>query len=109
MRRTQIPLFAPETEWVAPHELKDLTGHKEIATDLETCDPDLKSLGSGNVSGNGHIAGVAVAVEGWSGYYPIGHEGGGNMDNSLASPNTCLLYTSPSPRDRTRSRMPSSA
>ena len=25
------------------------------------------------------------------------------------SANTCLLYTSPSPRDRTRSRMPSSA
>ena len=24
-------------------------------------------------------------------------------------PNSCLLYTSPSPRDRTRSRMPSSA
>ena len=24
-------------------------------------------------------------------------------------PNACLLYTSPSPRDRTRSRMPSSA
>ena len=27
----------------------------------------------------------------------------------LRSDNTCLLYTSPSPRDRTRSRMPSSA
>eukprot|EP00657_Telonema_sp_P-1_P008951 TRINITY_DN3150_c0_g1_i1.p1 TRINITY_DN3150_c0_g1~~TRINITY_DN3150_c0_g1_i1.p1 ORF type:complete len:117 (-),score=62.31 TRINITY_DN3150_c0_g1_i1:57-407(-) len=27
----------------------------------------------------------------------------------LALPLTCLLYTSPSPRDRTRSRMPSSA
>ena len=26
-----------------------------------------------------------------------------------ASKNACLLYTSPSPRDRTRSRMPSSA
>ena len=25
------------------------------------------------------------------------------------SPNTCLLYTSPSPRDRQKSRMPSSA
>ena len=25
------------------------------------------------------------------------------------NPKTCLLYTSPSPRDRTRSRMPSSA
>ena len=33
--------------------------------------------------GRGHIAGVAVAVEGWSGYYPIGHEGGGNMDKKL--------------------------
>ena len=28
---------------------------------------------------------------------------------SLSLPGTCLLYTSPSPRDRTRSRMPSSA
>ena len=27
----------------------------------------------------------------------------------VLSANTCLLYTSPSPRDRTRSRMPSSA
>ena len=27
----------------------------------------------------------------------------------MNDPNTCLLYTSPSPRDRTRSRMPSSA
>ena len=32
---------------------------------------------------------------------------GGNL--LLAAPDTCLLYTSPSPRDRTRSRMPSSA
>ena len=29
--------------------------------------------------------------------------------NDHAHLNTCLLYTSPSPRDRTRSRMPSSA
>ena len=28
---------------------------------------------------------------------------------ALRTPNPCLLYTSPSPRDRTRSRMPSSA
>ena len=74
MRRTQIPLFTPETEWVMPDELKDLRGYKEIAIDLETNDPDLKELGSGNVTGKGHIAGVAVAVEGWSGYYPIQHE-----------------------------------
>ena len=28
---------------------------------------------------------------------------------SESNPDICLLYTSPSPRDRTRSRMPSSA
>ena len=28
---------------------------------------------------------------------------------ALVKPSSCLLYTSPSPRDRTRSRMPSSA
>ena len=30
-------------------------------------------------------------------------------DDPSGTSNTCLLYTSPSPRDRTRSRMPSSA
>ena len=30
-------------------------------------------------------------------------------DFLIIEPNSCLLYTSPSPRDRTRSRMPSSA
>ena len=83
MRRTQMPLFTPETEWVMPDELKDLRGHKEIAIDLETNDPHLKTLGSGNVTNRGHIAGVAVAVEGWSGYFPIHHESGGNMDKKL--------------------------
>ena len=33
----------------------------------------------------------------------------GTSGGSKQYPNTCLLYTSPSPRDRTRSRMPSSA
>jgi len=66
-----------------PDELKDLRGYKEIAIDLETNDPDLKELGSGNVVGKGHIAGIAVAVEGWSGYFPIHHESGGNMDKKL--------------------------
>ena len=83
MRRTQIPLFTPETEWVMPEELKDLRGAKEIAIDLETNDPHLKELGSGNVTGKGHIAGIAVAVEGWSGYFPIQHESNGNMDKKL--------------------------
>ena len=32
-----------------------------------------------------------------------------NIPNAIDIVGTCLLYTSPSPRDRTRSRMPSSA
>ena len=31
------------------------------------------------------------------------------MDSSDMDPDACLLYTSPSPRDRQKSRMPSSA
>ena len=84
MTRTfQQVLFTPQTEWVVPEELKDLRGHKEIAIDLETCDPELTELGSGNVVGRGKIVGISVAVEGWSAYYPIAHEGGGNMDKKL--------------------------
>ena len=83
MRSSQAPLFTPDTEWVMPEELRDLRGHKEIAIDLETNDPQLLELGSGNVVGRGHIAGIAVSVEGWSGYYPIGHEQGGNLDKKL--------------------------
>ena len=35
--------------------------------------------------------------------------GPGKYIVTFTSANSCLLYTSPSPRDRTRSRMPSSA
>ena len=37
------------------------------------------------------------------------HWGWLNMDKNIGGVKGCLLYTSPSPRDRTRSRMPSSA
>jgi DNA polymerase I-like protein with 3'-5' exonuclease and polymerase domains len=83
MRSIQQPLFTPETEWVPPINLPDLSQHKEIAIDLETRDPNLMKMGSGSVRGDGEIVGIAVAVEGWSGYFPIAHEGGGNMDRAL--------------------------
>ena len=76
----QVPLFKPQTEWLPPEEFPDLSKHTEIAIDLETKDPDLMKMGSGSVINNGDVVGVAVAVQGWSGYYPIAHEGGGNMD-----------------------------
>ena len=80
---TQIPLFKPQTEWVPPEDFPDLSSHTEISIDLETKDPDLVKMGSGSVTGNGAVTGIAVAVKDWSGYYPIAHEGGGNMDRKL--------------------------
>ena len=73
-------LFKPQTEWLPPEEFKDLSSYDEIAIDLETKDPNLKTMGSGSVTGRARIVGIALAVEGWSAYYPIAHEGGGNMD-----------------------------
>ena len=73
-------IFKPQTEWLPPQDFPNLLKYDEIAIDLETKDPDLKTMGSGSITGRSKIVGIAVAVEGWSGYYPIAHEGGGNMD-----------------------------
>jgi DNA polymerase I-like protein with 3'-5' exonuclease and polymerase domains len=75
-----IVMFESSTEWSAPENYPDLKGYKYIAIDLETKDPNLKTRGSGAIQGMGEIVGFAIAVDGWSGYYPIAHEGGGNMD-----------------------------
>jgi len=76
-------MFTAQTEWDCPESFPDLSDAKYIAIDLETKDPDLKSKGSGAIQGHGEIVGFAVAVDGWSGYYPIAHEGGGNMDKRI--------------------------
>ena len=76
-------MFTAQIEWDCPESFPDLSEAKYIAIDLETKDPDLKSKGSGAIQGHGEIVGIAVAVDGWSGYYPIAHEGGGNMDRRI--------------------------
>ena len=73
-------MILPETEWLMPTEYPDLRSYPEIAIDLETRDPELKSKGSGSVIGMGEIVGFAVAVEGYKGYFPIAHEQGPNMN-----------------------------
>ena len=75
-------LFEAATEWNCPDHFPDLSKAKYIAIDLETRDPNLKTQGSGAVQGNGEIIGIAVAIEGWSGYYPIGHREG-NLDKRI--------------------------
>tara|TARA_R110000772_G_scaffold181167_1_gene292511 strand:+ start:571 stop:2448 length:1878 start_codon:yes stop_codon:yes gene_type:complete len=78
-----LSMFPSVSEWVPPQSFPDLSEAKEIAIDLETCDPNLKTFGPGWPRKDGYIIGYAVAIDGWSGYYPIAHEGGGNLDKRL--------------------------
>ena len=80
---TQIPLFQQPSEWIPPEDIPNLSEANEIAIDLETNDPGLKTTGPGWATGNGFVAGVAIAVDGWKGYFPLRHEGGGNFDENI--------------------------
>ena len=78
------PIFKPQTEWTAPTDFPDLTKVSEIAIDLETKDPSLNErMGSGSVLGIGDVVGISLATCDWCAYYPIAHEGGGNMDRRM--------------------------
>lgn len=75
-----MPMFPMQSDWVAPDSFPNLSTAKEIAIDLETCDPNMESMGPGWPRRDGYIVGYAVAVEGWAGYFPVAHSGGGNLD-----------------------------
>jgi DNA polymerase I-like protein with 3'-5' exonuclease and polymerase domains len=83
--KMQFPLFKPESEWVPPDSLPDITDASEIAIDVETRDPKIKENGPGWPTKNGEVVGYAVAVAGWSGYLPIRHLGGGNLDEKIVN------------------------
>lgn len=53
-----------------------------ISLDLETCDFGIQNKqGAGwPWTGGGHVVGYALTADNWSGYLPIAHEGGGNLD-----------------------------
>ena len=79
----QSPLFPRICEWIPPDSFPDLSAATEIAIDLETRDEHLETNGPGWPTKTGYIVGYAVAVEGWEGYYPVAHEGGGNLDKAM--------------------------
>lgn len=69
----------PDTGWLPPKELPNLSSAVLISIDLETYDPELEKNGPGWARGKGHIVGVAVGAMDASGnigkwYFPIRHE-----------------------------------
>ena len=72
--------YRESSDWKTPTSFPDLKTAKEIAIDLETRDPSIKDKGPGWPTMDGNIVGVAVAADGFVGYYPIAHENGSNMD-----------------------------
>jgi len=78
-----VSLFPTPSEWMPPQGFPDLSEAKEIAVDLETCDPNLEKYGPGWPRKDGYIIGYALAVDGWQGYYPVAHQGGGNLDKRI--------------------------
>ena len=80
MEMIQVPMFQSNSDWCPPSFLPDLTQEKEIAVDLETRDPNLIRQGPGWATDDGEVIGISIATAGWSGYLPVGHQGGGNLD-----------------------------
>ena len=79
----QIPLLQPESDWCTPEILPTFDPKETLAIDLETKDPSLLQRGPGWATNDGHVVGIAIASKSWSGYLPIRHEGGGNLDDEV--------------------------
>jgi len=69
-----------KAEWLHPTETPSMKGKDVVAIDLETCDTELKKMGPGWPRKIGSVIGIAISSGDFTAYYPIAHEGGGNMD-----------------------------
>jgi|TARA_R110000803_G_scaffold46646_1_gene97799 DNA polymerase I-like protein with 3'-5' exonuclease and polymerase domains len=79
----QHPIFAPESSWTIPAVFPTFEETETIAIDLETYDPHLMTCGPGWATNRGYIVGIGIATKDWKGYFPIRHEGGGNLDEDV--------------------------
>jgi len=81
----QLNFIYNDSDWVCPNEYPDLRHAKEIAIDIETKDPNIKTKGAGWATFDGHIVGFAVAAFDQQWYFPIHHDAGGNMDSAITT------------------------
>jgi DNA polymerase I-like protein with 3'-5' exonuclease and polymerase domains len=81
----QLNFIYNDSDWVCPSDYPDLRHAKEIAIDLETKDPNIKTKGAGWATFDGHIVGFAVAALDQQWYFPIHHDAGGNMDSAITT------------------------
>jgi DNA polymerase I-like protein with 3'-5' exonuclease and polymerase domains len=80
---TELVFNQTESDWKRPESYPDLSDRSIIAVDLETRDPNIKTKGPGWATKDGEVVGIAVAADGFKGYFPIAHEAGGNMDKAM--------------------------
>ena len=92
-------------------DLGALSGTPGTLANFQAADPNL-GASTTFVRDNTSVNFSAGALDGTYGgltFSTPGPNSGSGFQTSSSNSYTCLLYTSPSPRDRTRSRMPSSA
>ncbi len=81
----QLNFIYNDSDWTCPSEYPDLSQAKEIAIDIETKDPNIKTKGAGWATFDGGIVGFAVAAFDQQWYFPIQHDAGGNMDVGITT------------------------
>ena len=109
--RVEVELANPDLRWLQRH-IRGL-GFRPFPTDLKIGPARIKNASSAAFGLNAAVVQKLAAEEATDGLFDLdnrltlamGYAPGRLTDLFLG----CLLYTSPSPRDRTRSRMPSSA
>ena len=112
----EVGVFNPAVCVGPPVESFSLNSSSAIPVYFGPNDQQFSGLvGGANASGNVGIIEIEYQLRALQGFdlsrfavTSSGVVGVGGFPLSFVT-NTCLLYTSPSPRDRTRSRMPSSA
>jgi len=72
-----------KSEWLHPTEFPPMKGRQVVAIDLETCDTELIKMGPGWSRKIGKVIGIALSSGDFTAYYPIAHDGGGNMDKDV--------------------------